>query len=191
MTHRGATEVERLAFEVVLLDANQAPLGRLPVLAHPDFEPPLRDGDSNTFYVSLDVPLGTHSVLLESGTRSEVPGATRYGDVGEYEVTFDPPAGSHFEVGVTKRTYRSRPLGDHTQTDAIVAIENRGETVIRALELELRAFDANGAQIDDHRETVAYSHMLPMAPGERRVAKLDLWAPGTIAREVLVVTRIE
>lgn len=192
ITHHGQTELASLSLTTVLLDAGGAEVGRQPLVAHPSFYPPLRDGESGAFHLSVDVPAAVRAARLEPGKREAEPGAKTYGDVGEYVVTFEPTPPAHLgKIGAVKRSYRSNLLGDKTSIETIVTFENRGETVIRTLEVELRAVDARKKVVDKRQETIVWSHMPPLAPGERRVKKLSLWAPGNPVTETLVVTKVE
>lgn len=191
VTHRGATELGSLALTTVLLDAAGAEVGRQPLVAHPYFSPPLRAGESDVFHLSVDVPAATRSARLEAGKSEIQPGATSYGNVGEYVVTFEPPQPAHFKIGAVKRSYHSRRLGEKTSLETIVAFENRGEGVIRSLELEVRALGKDRKVVETRSETLVYSHMPPMRPGERRIKKLTLYADGDPVTEAVVVTKIE
>jgi hypothetical protein len=190
LTHRGATELDELRLTAHLLDDAGKELGTLRFDAHPSFDPPLRSGDSSAFFVSDKVPPGTRHVEVTPGQVHATRAPELYGTSTPVEVHGDLP-----EHVVLRAAYRKRQVHaftDKTSVEGVLEVENGGPGAIRALELELRALAPDGSAVGEAaKETVAYGHMPPMEPGERRAVRFHLYVPGTVAAERLTVTKVE
>lgn len=186
------SELEQMAVELRLLDDEGRKLESREVMAQPDFAPPLRPGDTAPFYYGEKVPAATRSVQLVVGRKRAIPAPAAYDAATAVPLTFDPVAPAHFKLRAGFRSYQKRQLDAMTSFEAVLEVENEGSGVIRALELEWRAKDADGTLLGRaDRQTVAYAHMPPMAPHERRLVRMRLWVPSRVASETVVVTGVQ
>jgi hypothetical protein len=187
LTHRGATELDELRLTARLLDATFAEVGRLRFDAHPSFDPPLRSGDSSAFHVSEPVPPATRHVEV-------VPGQVHATRAPELYAPSTPIELHGAPAGLEAR-YRKRQVHvfatQQTSVEGVLEIENGGSGALRALELELRALGVDGAPVGEPSRAVVADGRVPLAPGERRVARFHLWVPGAVAGERLAITRVE
>jgi hypothetical protein len=192
VTHQGATELEELPLQVELLAQDGSPLGEVGVAAQPGFLPPLRPGDSRTFHLGEEVPAGTRSARVSGGPRRTRPAPPTYGAGQSIALTAEPALPSHVVLATAFRERNVRRHAGKTTVEGVLEATNDGAGVIRQLELELRALDAAGAQLGNAaRLTVAYPHMPPMGPGERRTVRVFLHVTGEVANEVLAVTTLK
>jgi hypothetical protein len=186
------SELEQLVVELRLLDEQGRKLESREVTAQPDFAPPLRPGDTAPFYYSAKVPAATRSAQLVVLRKRAIPAPATYDVATPAPLTFDPPAPAHFKLRGGFRSYQKRQLDAMTSFEAVLEVENEGSGVIRSLDLEWRAVDAEGVLLGRaDRQTMAYAHMPPMAPQERRLVRIRLWVPSRVASEVVVVTGVQ
>lgn len=185
-------ELEQEVLELQLLDEEGALLEKREVVAQPDFAPPLRPGDTAPFYYGEKVPNQTRSARLAVARKRAIPAPAAYDAVTPAPLSFEPAAPKHFELRAGFRSLQRRPLDEMTSFEAVLEVENAGRGVIRALELEWRAKDGSGARLGRaDKQTLVYSHMPPMAPGERRLVRMRLWVPSRVTEEFLVVTAVQ
>ncbi len=186
------SELEQMVVEVRLLDDEGRKLEAREVMAQPDFAPPLRPGDTAPFYYGEKVPAATRGVQLAVLRKRAIPAPASYDAATPVPLTFDPVAPVHFKLRAGFRSYQKRQLDAMTSFEAVLEVQNDGSGVIRALELEWRAKDAAGALLGRaDRQTVAYAHMPPMAPHERRLVRMRLWVPSRVVSEAVVITAVQ
>lgn len=186
------SELEQLVVELRLFDEEGHKLESREVMAQPDFAPPLRPGDTAPFYYGEKVPAATRRAQLVVLRKRVIPAPATYDAATPVPLTFDPPAPAHFKLRAGFRSYQKRQLDAMTSFEAVLEVENEGSGVIRSLELEWRAKDADGALLGRaDRQTVAFAHMPPMAPHERRLVRMRLWVPSRVASEAVVVTGVQ
>lgn len=187
-----ASELEQLVVELRLVDGDGQQLGAREVMAQPDFAPPLRPGDTAPFFYGEVVPAATRRVELAALRRRSIPSPAAYDAAAPVVMALPPAAPAHFHLRGGFRSYQKRQLDEMTSFEAVLEVENIGEGAIRELELEWRAKDAAGALLGRaDKQTVAYAHMPPMSPHERRLVRMRLWVPSRVASEAVVVTRIQ
>jgi len=192
LTHRGQTELGLFRLAVRYVDARGKVLGEKALDAHPSFAPALRPGDTATFYLSEAVPIGTRGAVVSAGERRTEPAAASYGDGEVVPVAFDPPAPSHVELSAVYRSRSARHYDGKTVVEGVAVVTNTGQGVIRGLEMNLQGLDADHRPVGSPaRETVVYSIMPPMLPGERRLVKTFLYVTGQVASEILIATKVE
>lgn len=186
------SELEQLVVEVRLFDEEGARLEARELIAQQEFAPPLRPGDTAPFYYGEAVPAETRRVELASLRRRAIPAPTTYEAAKAVELGFEPAAPSHLQLRAGMRSYQRQKLDEMTSFEAVLEVENVGQGVIRALELEWRAKDAAGALLGRaDKQTVVYAHMPAMSPGERRLVRMRLWVPSRVASEAVVVTKVQ
>jgi hypothetical protein len=192
ITHRGTTELDEMRLAIKLLDERGQPVGQIVRDAQPGFAPPLRSGDAATFYLLEKVPPETRRIEVGvAGTRT-TRAPELYGAGTAVDLQFDPPAPAEVALRAAYRKRQAHVYSDKTAVEGVLEVENGGTGVVRELELELRALGPDGRVVGEPaKETVAYSHMLPMEPGERRLVRFHLYVPGTVAGERVVVTKVD
>jgi hypothetical protein len=192
LTHRGTTELTLMRIGVQLLDGHAKEVGRLTIDAQPAFAPPLRPGDSHTFYLSEQVPQSTRAAQLIAGEKRSEPSAASYGAPQPLPVTYDPPAPEHLAITAGYRSRNARSYEGKTAVEGVIEVQNTGRGVIRQLELQVQGVDADGKPVGGPgRETVAYGNMPPMLPDEKRTVKTFMYVQGAVASEKVIVSKIE
>ncbi len=190
-THEDKSELEILQLGLRLFDAGGAEIAVIPLKAYQHFMPPLRSGDSAPWYERAEVsaiPRRGELFVLE---RRVVPAPAAPDDGTDIALELPPSTPRHFKLSAVARVRERRQLSIETSGKLVVAIRNDGEGVVR--ELELAVVPRGGVGRDLKRSSpqhVAYAHMPPMYPGERRVVAFSYYVVGQVAEERLVVTDI-
>jgi hypothetical protein len=192
VTASGKNELAELKLEAHLLDRDGATVGALGVDAQPSFAPPLRVGDSATFVSSAKVPPATRQLVVTPQSSRTTAAPDVHAAPTPIDVSVEPAPGAPISIAAAYRKRQVRVLAGETAVEGVLEVENHGSAALRALELDLRALGADGRPVGDAAHAVvAEARVMPMLPGERRLVRFHLHAPGTIAGERLVVTRVE
>ena len=171
--NRGATEIDKLAARLELLDDAGSAVGSEAFDAVGKSDPVLRPGDAHALHRLAETAGTVRSARLAVETVEQNPAADSYAAAQPLDVAWRGEQPADLEIAVRERSVRFSenkfPEDGGGYFNAVIEVENTGERTIRALELEAEIAGAGWTASDVSH--VVTSSGPAMRPGEIRIER--------------------